>query len=226
MARLCFDYGHGGNDPGACYKGRKELNDVFDIGREIAAEVRRHGVIVDETRTEDVTTSLEERSNFENRNNYDYFIAFHRNAYSPEKATGAETYIYLNPGQAAKAMGEKIQTSMVGLGFVNRGVKTKDLHVLRNTKAPAVLIEMGFIDNTKDNNLFDSKRREIIKAISKAILSQLGITYKEEVSNPEVISTTLYRAMAGSYSLRSNAEKQIEKLKAAGFDATIMVVNR
>ena len=35
MSRLCFDYGHGGNDPGACYNGRKESNDVLEIGKEV-----------------------------------------------------------------------------------------------------------------------------------------------------------------------------------------------
>jgi N-acetylmuramoyl-L-alanine amidase len=47
MAKLCFDYGHGGSDSGACYNGRKDSMDVLNIGREVAAEVRRHGVTVD-----------------------------------------------------------------------------------------------------------------------------------------------------------------------------------
>ncbi len=85
MARVCFDYGHGGEDRGACYEGRKESNDVLSIGRAVAEQVRRHGVTVDETRILDATVSLNDRSNFENRNSYDCFISFHRNAYEPEK---------------------------------------------------------------------------------------------------------------------------------------------
>ena len=42
MVRLCFDYGHGGEDSGACYNGRKESNDVLSIGKEVANELRRH----------------------------------------------------------------------------------------------------------------------------------------------------------------------------------------
>jgi len=49
MAKFCFDYGHGGSDPGAVYKGRKEADDVLSLGRAVAAELRRCGVIVDET---------------------------------------------------------------------------------------------------------------------------------------------------------------------------------
>jgi N-acetylmuramoyl-L-alanine amidase len=71
----------------------------------------------------------------------------------------------------------------VGVGFANRGVKTANYQVLRETKAPAVLIEIGFIDNSQDNALFDAKRDEIVKAVSGAILSQLGLAYIEENQN-------------------------------------------
>jgi N-acetylmuramoyl-L-alanine amidase len=224
MVRLCFDYGHGGEDSGACYKGRKESNDVLSLGRAVASEIRRHGVVVHEVRTSDVTISLKERSDFENKNTYNYFISFHRNAFKPEKAKGAETFTYINPGAKAKGLAEKIQASLVALNFVNRGVKAANFHVLRETKAPAVLVEIGFIDNTNDNNIFDSKRNQIIKALAKAILLQLGINYIQAVVvKTETSSQTLYRVMAGSYSVRENAENQVHKLKAAGFDATIMI---
>ncbi len=98
--------------------------------------------------------------------------------------------------------------------------------MLRETKAPAVLVEIGFIDNTGDNNLFDSKRNEIITALAKAILAQIGVDYIE-VSSP-IQSTneeTLYRVIAGSYNVKENAENQVKKLKTVGFDATIMVFN-
>lgn len=221
MARLCFDYGHGGNDPGATYKGRREAEDVLYIGTQVAAEVRRFGVTVDEIRTSDKAVTLQERSNYENKSNYDYFISFHRNAFKPEAATGVETFIYLNPGQKAEAMAEKIQRSLTGVGFVNRGVKRENFHVLRETIAPAILVEMGFLDNSKDNQLFDSKKRQIIESLASVILQQLGIKYTQEQSKPTV--NTLYRVMAGSYANRQNAEKQIQRLKAAGFDAVVMI---
>jgi N-acetylmuramoyl-L-alanine amidase len=114
---------------------------------------------------------------------FDYFISFHRNAFKPETAAGVETYTYLNPGAKSKGLAEKIQSSLVGVGFVNRGVKTANYQVLRETRAPAVLIEIGFIDNSQDNALFDGKRDEIVKAVSGAILSQLGLAYIEESKN-------------------------------------------
>lgn len=228
MSRLCFDYGHGGNAPGACYKGRKECDDVLSLGKAVTAEIKRHGVVVDETRTTDTTVSLNDRSDFENRNTYDYFISFHRNAFQPEQAKGVETYTYLNGGSKSKGLAQNIQTSLVALGFTDRGVKEANFHVLRETKAPAVLVEIGFIDNSGDNALFDSKRTEIIKALAKAILSQIGIEYVEAAA-PAPQPTdgqTFYRVMAGSYGVRENAENQVQKLKAAGFDAVIMIFNK
>ena len=233
MARICIDAGHGGSEQGATYNGRKESDDNLALAKAVAAELRRHGVIVDETRTGDATVSLNERSNLENRQPYDYFISFHRNAFRPEAAQGVETYTYLNPGAKAKGLAEKIQTVLVGIGFTNRGVKAANFHVLRETKAPAVLVEVGFIDNTRDNQLFDAKRDEIVAAITRAVLDQLGVKYLPPGQMPPLTPESpdpnqqtgqvLYRVMVGSYASRENAERQVQKLKAAGFDATIMV---
>jgi len=227
MSRLCFDYGHGGEDPGATYNGRREADDVLSLGKEVAEEVRRHGVTVDETRTSDTTVSINDRSNFENGNFYDYFISFHRNAYEPESARGIETYTYLNTGLKSQSLSRRIQDCLVSLGFIDRGVKTANYHVLRETKSAAILIEIGFIDNTKDNNLFDQKRNEIVKVLAKAILMQVGVNYVEASGTLEADSNKLmYRVMSGSYSSRENAEKQVQKLKASGFDAAIMIVDK
>lgn len=220
MIKLCFDYGHGGNDPGAMYKGRKEKEDTLKIGLAVAELLRRHGIEIDETRDTDIAKSLRERSNFENRKKYDYFISFHRNAFKPEKAAGIETYTYIHQTQKAKSMAERIQRRLVGIDFTDRGVKKANFHVLRETKAPAVLMEIGFVDHTKDNELFDSRFDQIVIAIAKAILEEVGVMYK--FSNIPSSGGTLYRVMAGSYSKKENAQRQIEKLNSAGFDAVIM----
>lgn len=75
--------------------------------------------------------------------------------------------------------------------------------------------------------MFDEKRSEIIKAITKAILYELGIDYIEaSAETEEAIGQTLYRVMAGSYSIRQNAENQIKNLKEARVDATIMIFDK
>ncbi|MBC8590186.1 cell wall-binding repeat-containing protein [Wansuia hejianensis] len=174
---VCLDYGHGGNDPGAVNKenGRKEADDVLDVGMAVARELRSHGVIVDETRTENKRVELEDRAKFANKKDYDYFVSFHRNSFSSSAAHGVETFTSKGASVKSRELAEKIQKALVDIGYYNRGVKAENFYVLRNTKAPAVLIEIGFISNDKDNQIFDAKKSQIIKAISGAILDQLGM---------------------------------------------------
>ena len=175
MIKICFDYGHGGKDPGAVYKGRQEKDDVLYLGRRIASEIIRHGVRVDETRTRDRDLSLRERANFERQEDYDFFISFHRNAFKAEKARGVETFVYTRSTKKTDELANRIQESLVEIGFVNRGLKRADFYVLRNTKAPALLVEVGFIDNSEDNKLFDRNIEKIIKGVSEAILFILQV---------------------------------------------------
>ena len=224
MAKLCFDYGHGGNDSGAILGGRKESNDVLSIGKAIASEVRRHNVEVDETRTTDATVSLSARSDFENNNSYDYFVSFHRNAFN-NKAHGVETFTYYKSSKKSKELAKKVQSKLISLGFTNRGTKEANFHVLRETKAPAILIEMGFIDNVEDNKLFDCKRDEIVKAITQAILSQLNIKYVDKIvivkEVDKIENDKLYRVQVGAFGVEGNAEKLKKDLEKLGYNPII-----
>ena len=175
---ICLDYGHGGTDSGASYKGRKEKDDTLKIGKLIALDLRRHGVTVDETRVSDKTLSLRERSRFENKKNYNYLVSIHRNAIAPERAHGVETFTYPTASWKAVKLARVMQKNLVDVGFNDRKVKTANFHMLRETRAPAVLVEIGFIDHTKDNILYDAKQAQIVKAISSAVLGELGIKYK------------------------------------------------
>ncbi len=213
---------NGGQDPGAVYNGRLEKDDVLRLSLAVAEEVRRHGLTVDETRRTDRHVSLSERSKMELRGNYDFFISFHRNAFRPEAAQGVETYTFIRQTAKAKSLATRIQNNLVALGFVNRGVKKEDFHVLRETRAPALLLEVGFIDNTADNHLFDANFDRIVSGISSAILEEVGIKYGQGPA-PPATSDTFYRVMAGSFKERRNANAQVDRLKKAGFDASIMI---
>lgn len=73
-------------------------------------------------------------------------------------------------------MAENINGALSKLGFRNLGVKARPgLVVLRRTKMPALLIETGFLNNTKDNALYDEKQPEIARAIADAVLGTLDL---------------------------------------------------
>ncbi|MBM7701099.1 N-acetylmuramoyl-L-alanine amidase family protein [Kurthia huakuii] len=164
--KLLFDYGHGGNDPGASYKGRKEADDVLRLGRAVAKRLRQAGVTVDETRAADTTLGLGPRVKRDKASRYDYFVSFHRNAHQPEKAHGAEVFTYPTASAKAKDLAVQLQNVLVRVGFADRGVKTANYYVLRNTRSPAVLIEAGFIDNSEDNRLFDEKFEAMVDGLA------------------------------------------------------------
>lgn len=174
MAKWLFDPGHGGSDSGATYKGRRESDDVLRMAKRVAEIMRANGESIDFTRTTDATVSLTARSNKENNGSYAYFVSFHRNAFEPEKAHGVETHVYSKNGGKAEQLANKVNPLLVNCGFLNRGVKASNFHVLRETRCPSILIEMGFIDHTTDNNIFTNKFEAIAQAIAKGCLKQIG----------------------------------------------------
>lgn len=175
MAKWLFDAGHGGTDPGAVYRGRTEAADVLRLTKDVGAALIANGESVSYTRTADNTVSLSERSNMDLRGSYDYFVSIHRNAYEPEQAKGVETHIYSSGGKANQ-LASKVNAELVAVGFINRGVKVSNFHVLRETKSSAILIECGFIDNSGDNSIFDNQYNAIVNAIVKGCLAQVDKT--------------------------------------------------
>ena len=212
---VMFDYGHGGKDNGASLGNRLEKTDVLNLGKDIKKVIEKHGVKVDETRVDDRYISLTERCNKTNKKNYDYFISFHRNAFNT-KARGVETYTYTARKPQAVAMANEINKGMVNVGFKDRGVKSANFTVLAKTKTPAVLMEVGFIDNKDDNKLYDDNYNMLVQEIAKGILTGLGI--KPDIKPDD---KTFYRVVTGSFNSKENAIERVEQLKLKGFNSFI-----
>ena len=67
---------------------------------------------------------------------------------------------------------KRICNQMEKLGFTNRGVKvTSGLYFLNHTKAPALLVEVCFVDDKDDYMLYKADRLDVAKAIAKAVLN-------------------------------------------------------
>lgn len=109
------------------------------------------------------------------------FVSIHANACTGTwgNSQGIETFYYKGSSDSRKAA-DIIQKQLIAAtGLVNRGIKTNDLHITRETIMTAVLCECGFMDNLKEANLLisDQYRATCASAIVKGILSYLGITY-------------------------------------------------
>lgn len=217
MAKWLFDPGHGGRDSGAVYNGRYEKNDVLNLCNKVGSLLKENGEEVYFTRTTDVDLTLNERSRKENISKFDYFISFHRNAYKPEEARGVETYIFSKGSKMEKFAGT-VNKALINIGFADRGVKTANFHVLKQTRCPAMLIEVGFIDNTHDNNLFDNNFSKIAHALAEAFLNQIGKTIFTPAEKPLVgAGNEFYRVVCGSFTNKDNAEKRKNELQKLGY---------
>ncbi|MGL4617093.1 MAG: N-acetylmuramoyl-L-alanine amidase family protein [Mycoplasmoidaceae bacterium] len=223
MANWLFDYGHGGHDSGAVNGARTEKNDVLKIGRLVDKIMLENGENIRLTRTNDTFLSLEQRCNIEKAGKYDYFVSFHRNAHS-SSASGVETYSLSTTGKG-RELAEKVQNELKGF-FINRGCKTANYYVLKYTNCPAILIEIGFISSSEDNRIFDNNINEIAKAISKALLKQVGKTLNDNKPVPPVTPPTSekgWRVCIGYYKGYNNAKSALEEAKQKGFTSAYMV---
>ena len=219
MAKWLLDPGHGGTDPGACYKGRRESDDVLKLSKRVGEILKSNGETVKYTRTSDATVSLSQRSSMENKGSYDYFVSIHRNAVGPEVAKGVETHIYSKGGKSEQ-LANIVNPLLVSVGFVDRKVKVSNFHVLRETKCASILIEVGFIDHTTDNKLFDSKFEQIAQAIAKGCLQQIGKSLSTSQPSTPSTSGEMYRvrkswsdasSQIGAYSVLKNAKALCDK---------------
>lgn len=171
-ATFLLDAGHGGKDDGASLKKRLEKDDTLRMVKEVGRLLTEAGETVAYTRSDDTFLELSERTGIENRGKYGYFISIHRNSAETSSALGVETYTRKNPTDSSTALAQKINDRLASgnIQFVNRGVKQRDFYVIHHSTCPAVLIEAGFISNSRDNQIFDDHFTDIAKAIADACL--------------------------------------------------------
>ena len=185
MPKIWIDAGHGGAQPGAVALGHAEKDLTLQLAALLGVELTRCGFTVAQTRTTDVDVPLNTRGPLANKWGADYFVSVHLNAGG---GRGAETWCSITGGKS-KALAQCIQAELVGLGYIDRGVKTKQgsdgrdyLAVIRQTNMPAVLAEVGFIDSSVDMALFDATKAA--QAIARGICKHIGVAYKQAVSTP------------------------------------------
>jgi len=163
-----LDAGHGGYDPGASYFGISEKSLTLAIQGRVKAKLEAEGYQVVTTRTSDTFVDLTDRSRAANASESDIFVSIHINASGSSAAQGIETYYYqpyaeypsrinatyhANPTRLSMSdtLANAIQSSLINAtGAQNQGVKRQTFAVLRETTAPAVLLELGFLSNPQE----------------------------------------------------------------------------
>ena len=211
---IMLDAGHGGRDPGAVFNGRQEKDDTLRLTLAIGEILQNNGVDVEYTRTTDVYTSPYERAMKANNAGVDFFISIHRNSFPTDNEVFGEESLVYDMSGIKYQMAQDINDQLEAIGFVNLGVKARpNLVVLRRTRMPAVLVEVGFINSDVDNRLFDDNFDDIAQAIASGILDTL-----ESVG---VIQNDYYRVQVGAFRNRRYAERLLNELLEQDFPAFI-----
>lgn len=213
MAKIYIDAGHGGTDCGAVgVNGVKEKDVNLAVGLYLRTELEWQGHTVKMSRTTDITKSLGARTTEANNFGADLVISIHCNAFDDASANGTETYVY-KFGIKAHSLARYVQAELIAtLGTKNRGVKTGNLALVRDTVAPAILVELAFITNATDKAKVDSATEQKNCAISicKGICAYCGTTYKGET---KVANKTKFKDEA---KMSSWAIDSIKKASDAG----------
>ncbi|MGK7953661.1 MAG: N-acetylmuramoyl-L-alanine amidase [Crocosphaera sp.] len=172
---VVIDPGHGGRDPGAVgLGGLREVDVILPISLEVSRLLQQQGVQVMMTRNADYFVSLQGRTSMANRARADIFVSIHANAVGGGRSnvSGMETF-YTGNRQLADAIHRSILRNVTVAR--DRGVKSSRFYVLRTSRMPAALVEVGFVTGTVDNaRLRDpGYRSQMARAIAQGILDYI-----------------------------------------------------
>ena len=176
---VVIDPGHGGPDPGAIgIGGIRETDVVLEVSKTVEKLLIEKGVKVRLTRYNEVDLDLPPRVSLANRTEADAFVSIHANASRGKRRdiNGLETFYY--SGWRGKLLAKRIQKQIlkVSPGSPDRGVRHGRFYVIKNTRMPAVLVEIGFLTGRIDARMLEKSihRKRIAYAIAKGILEYLS----------------------------------------------------
>lgn len=184
MVKIFIDPGHGGTDPGAVGNSLLEKDLTLTISLKIRDLLNSYeNTEVKLSRDKDKTLSLKERTDMANSWGADFLFSIHINAGG---GTGFESFIHSNSSAASIAHQNVIHPEIMKLiDLKDRGKKRGNLHMVRESKMPAILTESGFIDSANDAAKLkqDSYLNKIAQGHVNGLINAFGLKKKEGVSN-------------------------------------------
>ncbi|WP_338542834.1 N-acetylmuramoyl-L-alanine amidase [Paenibacillus tundrae] len=181
MLKVWIDAGHGGKDPGAVANGiqEKDIALKVSLGIKERLEETYEDVQVLLSRSTDVFLELRDRTAKANAAGADVLVSIHCNAGGGKG--GFESFRYTSASQNSIKLQETLHKAIMSkLGGIDRGQKSKNLHMVRESRMPAVLTENLFVDVVADADCL--KQASVIKTIIEGhvlgIAAYLGLTSK------------------------------------------------
>ena len=190
---IFLDPGHGGKDPGAQYLGLKEKDLTLQVSQQLKTKLESLGYTVIMSRSTDVFVDfVTERSRMSNETNADMFISIHFNATGhglDSGEDGIQTYMYQPTGNIPSVINKKWHDNPTRLKYSYKlgsyihqsvlattqakdaGLLAKSFAVLRETNKPAVLLELGYMDDSKESQKIRTKeyQQKLVDGIVQGI---------------------------------------------------------
>ncbi|NLX90647.1 MAG: hypothetical protein GXZ07_03495 [Firmicutes bacterium] len=214
--KICIDPGHGGSDPGATGNGLMEKILVLEIALRLKNYLLSNWQCeVKMTRETDMSVPLKDRSAIANAWGADFYFSVHCNGHTNQEVNGWESFVYTNSPQRTKnyqaAIHKAIWSFLSAYGTSNRGIKTANFQVLRETKMSAVLGEYLFVSGNIDSQLL--RKTEIIDGMARAtaegIALALGLEKKDsEQGTPILGAPQASIAQAREWARNRNAHQR------------------
>lgn len=176
---VCIDAGHGGKDPGALNTDKKAPTEAqynLEIAQALNSELSALGIETIMTRSSDVFMELGERCNIANNADAELFVSIHHNSTSNATATGTEVWTHPSADKETKELASSVVSAIVKkLGVKNRGTKTNNYKVLRDTDMPAILIETLFMSSESDMKIAagNTYAKDVAAEVAKCIKDYL-----------------------------------------------------
>lgn len=174
-ATIVIDAGHGGHDPGAvASNGFVEKDVALDTATLLAGYLRQVGTNVILTRDDDSFITLNDRVYMAHQSHADAFISIHYDAVeAPNTMSGTTTYYY---SQNEKDLADTVNHYLDQYGpLPNNGVRHGNYFVLRQNAQPAILLELGYLDNDHDITVVNTHQYQ--NAVADAIFQALSVYF-------------------------------------------------
>lgn len=167
---VVIDPGHGGHDKGGQWGLVYEKHLALDTSARLEKELRKRGFRTVMTRRSDYFISLPERVRITKQHRNAIFVSVHYNYTWKKHVSGLETFYH--SGQS-RSLATHIQNGMLKkVRAVNRGAKYARYYVIRNNSCPAVLVECGFVSNSRERARMKSAwfRQSLAEGIAEGIV--------------------------------------------------------
>ena len=186
--KVILNIGHGNTinkkgvrvyDPGAVGNGFEEYKYNYDLVNKYVSPYLKemevdHEVIIQSERFSKLPAEINKISD-----KNDIIVSFHLNSVDYNEGNGVEVFYYPTSQKGKELARIMLEANLTVTRLKNRGIKPNVLgargHALfQKTKAPAVLIESGFITNDRDIATLNAVQEQLGKSYAKAIADYIN----------------------------------------------------